>query len=303
MAGTESRTLIVLALVANSLIAVLKFVAAGISGSSAMLAEAFHSVADTGNQLFLLRGSAASRYRADASHPFGRGKEIYFWSFMVAVFLFVGGAVVALIEGWERFRHPEEPSDFLLNVAVLVAAGLFETFIALIPAIREFNRRRGRRKVWATIRESKDPALLVILFEDIAATLGVMIAAAGVIITEVTGNGRWDGITSMAIGVLLAGVAWVLALETKSLLIGEGASRRDRAAIRAATLAVPNVTSLEALRTMQLGPNQILVAMDVDFDDEMSDDQIEAAIDEIERRVREVLPAATQIFVELQSAP
>ncbi len=300
--ATESRVLVLLALAANSLIAVLKFIAAAISGSSAMLAEAFHSVADSGNQLFLLRGTAASRYAADVRHPFGRGKELYFWSFMVAVFLFVGGAVVAVIEGWERFRHPEPPDDLWLNLGVLAVAAAFEIFIAFLPAVREFNRRRAGRKIWATIRDSKDPALLVVLFEDTAAVLGLVFASVGIIIAHVTDDGRWDGITSIVIGVLLAMTAWVLAHETKALLVGEGASRRDRAAMRSAALRVPQVETVGNLLTMQLGPNEILVNMEVDFDPGLSGDELEQAIDAVETAVRAAVPAASRIFVEPETA-
>ena len=302
MAKTESRVLVLLALFANASIAVLKFIGAAISGSSAMLAEAFHSVADTGNQLFLLRGAAVSRYAADSRHPFGRGKEVFFWSFLVAVFLFVGGAVVALLEGWERVRHPEESGGFAFNIGVLVIAALFEIFIAFRPAVKEFNRRRGGRKVWATIKESKDPALLVVLFEDAAAVLGLALAGTGLILAEVTGNARWDGAASMSVGVLLAATAWLLAVETKSLLVGEGASRRDRSSVRSAALAVPEVDSIGRLLTMQLGPEQILVNMDVEFDPDLASDQVEDAIDRIEAEIREILPEATHIFIEPDSS-
>ncbi len=296
--ATESRVLVLLALAANSLIAVLKFIAAAISGSSAMLAEAFHSVADSGNQLFLLRGTAASRYAADVRHPFGRGKELYFWSFMVAVFLFVGGAVVAVIEGWERFRHPEDPENLILNLSVLGVAALFEVFIAFLPAVREFNRRRAGRRIWATIRDSKDPALLVVLFEDSAAVVGLIFAGVGITVAHATGDGRWDGVASIVIGILLAVTAWVLAFETKALLVGEGASRRDRSAMRAAALGVPEVTSVGNLLTMQLGPNEILVNMEVDFDAGLTGTQLEAALDSVEQAVAGSVPAATRIFVE-----
>ena len=299
--ATESRTLVLLALIANGAIAVLKFIAAFISGSSAMLAEAFHSVADTGNQVFLLRGTAVSRYAADVRHPFGRGKELYFWSFMVAVFLFVGGAVVALIEGWERFRHPEEPESIVLNLAVLAVAAVFEIVIAFWPAVKEFNRRRGGRRVWATIRKSKDPALLVVLFEDTAAVVGLIIASAGLLLAELTGDGRWDGVASMAIGVLLAGVAWVLAYETKQLLVGESASRADRSAILAATLSVDDVASVGQLLTMQLGTKEILVNLEVDFDPGLSDDDVEATIDRVEQEIKAAVPEVSRIFVELES--
>jgi cation diffusion facilitator family transporter len=296
--ASESRTLVLLALAANAIIAVIKFIAAGISGSSAMLAEGVHSVADTGNQLFLLRGTAVSRYAADTRHPFGHGKEVFFWSFMVAVFLFVGGAVVSFINGWDRFFHPEEPHDLALNLVVLGLAGLFEYAIAFRPALNEFNRRRGGRSAMRSVRDSKDPALLVVLFEDTAATLGVVIAAIGVIIANVTGDGRWDAATSMVIAVLLAGTAWVLAYETKALLVGEAASREDRSAIRAAVLGVGTVSSIGRLLTMHTGADRILVTMDIDFEDGLSGAEIEASIREIETAIRSAVPNAAQVFIE-----
>jgi cation diffusion facilitator family transporter len=303
MAGSsESRTLVLLALIANILIAIMKFVAAVVTGSAAMLAEGFHSTADSGNQLFLLRGAAVSRYGPSVKHQFGRGKELYFWSLMVAVFLFVGGAVVSFYEGLERFRHPEETTNLAWSLVVLAAAAVFEIVIAFWPAVKEFNHRRGSRQVWRSLRESKDPALMVVLFEDSAAVLGVFIAASGILMGEWTDNPRWDGAASMSIGVLLAVVAFLVAFEVKSLLVGESASRQVRSEIRAAVLAHPNVASIGRLLTMHMGPDDIVVNLDVDFQDGLTVDHVEATIDEIEAAVRGVAPNATQIFVELESA-
>jgi len=303
MAGSsESKTLVLLALVANILIAIMKFVAAAITGSAAMLAEGFHSTADSGNQLFLLRGAAVSRYGPSVQYQFGRGKELYFWSLMVAVFLFVGGAVVSFYEGLERFRHPEETTNLAWSLGVLAAAGVFEYIIAFWPAVKEFNRRRGSRRVWRSLRESKDPALMVVLFEDSAAVLGVFIAFSGILIGEWTGNPRWDGAASMSIGVLLAAVAFLVAFEVKSLLVGESASRQVRSEIRAAVLSHPNVESIGRLLTMHMGPKDIVVNLDVDFHSGLTVDEVERAIDEIEVAVRAVAPHVTQIFVELESA-
>ena len=296
--ATESRTLVLLALTANAIIAVIKFIAAVVSGSSAMLAEAFHSVADTGNQLFLLRGTAVSRYAADAKHPFGRGKEIYFWSFMVAVFLFVGGAVVAFLEGLEKVRHPHASSGLAFSLIVLAIAGVFEIFIAFRPALREFNRVRAGRSIMATVRDARDPTLIVVVFEDSAAVFGLSIAATGLILADVTGWSQWDGIASLVIAVLLAAVAWVLAFEMKALLIGEAATRQERSLIRGVTLAVPEVESIGRLLTMQLAPHQILVNMDVDLRDGLSAAEAEAIIDQIEKAVQLAVPAASRIFIE-----
>ncbi len=289
-----------LALIANAAIAVTKFIAAGISGSAAMFSEGIHSVADTGNQVMLLRGDAASRYDPDARHPFGRGKEIYFWAFMVAVFLFVGGSVLSIVTGIDRIRHADEhgESGLIFNLVVLAVAAFFEIFIAFRPAVRQFNRQRMGRGVWASLKESKDPALIVVLFEDTAAVVGLIIAAGGVILAEVTGNGVWDGIASVLIGVLLAVAAWVIAIEMKALLVGEAASREDRASIRAATFSVEEVHSIARLLTMQLSTHQILVNMDLVFDEGLSDDDIEQAIVEVERRIQAGVPSATRIFIE-----
>ena len=296
--ATSSRTLILLALIANGIIAVVKFAAAAVTGSSAMLAEGFHSVADTGNQLFLLRGSAVSRYAPDVKHPFGRGKEIYFWSFMVAVFLFVGGSVVAFLEGLERVRHPEESSGLWFSLGVLGVAALFEIFIAFRPALREFNRVRGGRSVIKTVRASRDPALIVVVFEDSAAVVGLIIAATGLVLADVTGWAQWDGIASMVIAVLLAAVAWLLAFEMKALLIGEAATRMERSMIRGATLAIDEVASIGRLLTMQLSPIEVLVNMDVSLQDGLTTSEVEDVISRIEHQVQDAVPAATRIFIE-----
>jgi cation diffusion facilitator family transporter len=298
--AAESKRLVILALVANVGIAVTKFVAAAISGSSAMLSEGIHSLADSGNQLFLLRGHAVSRHDANVQHPYGHGKEMYFWSFMVAVFLFVGGSALSVATGINRIRSPHEHGGegLWFSLAVLAIAALFEGFIAFRPALKEFNEQRAGRTIGKTIRESKDPSLLVVLFEDSAAIVGLFIAAAGLIAAELTGNGLWDGVASVLIGVLLGGVAWILAIEMKSLLIGESATREERAKIRTAVLSVGEVRTVDRLLTMQLSPEEILVTMDLDFDDGIGGDDVERAIVEIEQRIVDAVPSATRIFVE-----
>jgi cation diffusion facilitator family transporter len=297
---TESKRLVILALLANAGIAVTKFVAAGISGSSAMLAEAFHSVADSGNQLFLLRGHAASRYAADVRHPFGRGKEMYFWSFMVAVFLFVGGSVLSLVNGFNRFLHPEAHGDvaLLFSLAVLGIAALFEILVAFRPAIKQFNEARAGRRLWPTIREGRDPSLLIVVFEDSAAVVGLAIAAVGLILADLTGNARWDGLASMIIGLLLAAVAWVIAVEMKAMLIGESATREVRAMILAATLSVGEVHHVDRLLTMQMAPHEILVNMDVVFDDGLSVEEVEDVIARTESAILGAVPTASRVFIE-----
>jgi cation diffusion facilitator family transporter len=295
--ASESKKLILLALSANAGIAVTKFAAAAISGSTAMLAEAIHSVADTGNQLFLLRGDAVSRYKADVTHPFGRGKSMYFWSFMVAVVLFVGGAVISIFNGWERVQNPEvhESEGLIFSLVVLAIAGAFEIFVAWIPAVRQFNRLRGTKGAWRTIKESKDSALIIVLFEDTAAVIGLIVAAAGLILTHQTGTAVWDGLASIIIGLLLIGVALVIAREMSALLIGESASRENRTAIRVAILGVQRVHHVERLLTMQMSAHEILVTADVAFDEDV--DEV-GAIEEIEEAIRKACPDVKRIFVE-----
>jgi len=298
--ASESKRIVYLALAANMGIAITKFVAAAISGSSAMLSEGIHSLADSGNQLFLLRGHAASRYDASVQHPYGRGMEIYFWSFMVAVFLFVGGSVLSIVAGVDKVRNASEHAEggFWISMAVLAIAAFFEGFVAFRPALKEFNRQRSGRGFAKTVRESKDPSLLVVLFEDSAAIVGLAIAAIGLTLAKLTGDVRWDGVASILIGVLLAGVAWLLAVEMKSLLIGESANREDRARIRAAAYSVGEVKTVDRLLTMQLAPDEVLVTMDVDFDQGISGDALESAIVEIEEKIAEAVPEATRIFIE-----
>jgi len=298
--ASESKRIVYLALAANAGIAVTKFVAAGVSGSSAMLSEGIHSLADTGNQLMLLRGHAASRRDASVQHPYGLGKEIYFWSFMVAVFLFVGGSVLSIVAGIDKIRHAAEHAEggFWLSMGVLAIAAFFEGFVAFRPALKEFNRQRAGRTIPKTVRESKDPSLLVVLFEDSAAIVGLSIAAVGLTLAKLTGDVRWDGLASVLIGLLLAGVAWLLAVEMKSLLIGESATREERAKIRAAALSVGEVRTVDRLLTMQLAPEEVLVTMDVEFDEGISGEALGSAIVQIEREIADAVPAATRIFIE-----
>jgi len=299
MATSGSRFIVLMALAANVGIAVLKFVAAGISGSTAMLAEGFHSLADSGNQLFLLRGARASRFHASVRYPFGRGKELYFWSFMVAVFLFVGGGVVAFMEGFDRIRHPH-PHDrgITFNLIVLGVSACFELGVAFRPALKEFNHRRGSRRVWRTIRETKDPTLLVVLFEDSVAVIGLVVAAAGLLVADATKNSAWDGVASIVIGLMLGAVAWILASETKGMLVGESASREVRSAIRTAALSVGGVESIDRLLTMHLGPDEILVNMDLIVEPGLSAADLERITDAVEREIAVLAPQATRVFIE-----
>ena len=265
-----------------------------------MLAEGIHSVADSSNQGMLLWGMSVSKKHGGTVYPFGRGKEVYFWSFMVAVMLFVGGAVFSIQHGVSALRHPHEVEHFVVSVSVLAGALVFELFPFLV-AIKEFNRARGSRSVWRSVRETKDAALLVVLFEDSAAMAGLLAALAGVIASEVTGDPTWDALASILIGVLLAVVAFFLAFETKGLLIGEAAGRRDRATIRARVLAHEHVEQVGRLLTMHMGPAEILVNLDLELVDGLSGQEVHRTIEDVEEAIRTAIPAAKNIFVETKA--
>jgi cation diffusion facilitator family transporter len=300
MAASESKTTVIAAFVGNFAIAIAKLVVAAITGSSAMLSEGIHSIADTANQGLLLRGLTVARKGPTVAHPFGRGKEIFFWSFMVAIMLFVGGSVLSITHAIEAIREPHVPESVGLSFIVLGVAFVIEAYVLSI-ALKHFNSERGSRSMWRSIRVTKDAPTLVVLLEDMAALLGVAFAAAGLALAVVTDNGIWDGVASLMIGILLAVVAVVLAYETKALLIGEAASRADRSAIRMNILSVPLVESVGRLLTMHMGPDEILVNADVDLTDGLTDTQVEEAIDNIEEAIRTVWPSASNIFVELES--
>ncbi len=293
----DSRSAVIAALLGNSAIAVAKFIAALLTGSAGMLAEAFHSVADTGNQLLLLRGLAVSRRGRSVQHPFGRGKEVYFWSFMVAVMLFVGGGVLAVQRGIDALRHPHEVTNFVASFLVLGIAVVLESLSFRI-ARREFNRERGSRRLWRSLRSTKDTSVLVVLFEDSAAIVGLVIAGTGLMLTILTGTALWDGVASILIGGLLGLVAVLLASETKELLVGEAATRADRSAIRGAVLSVGDVEAVGRLLTMHLGPEEVLVNVEVGLQDGLTGEEVTAAVGRIESAIRGVVPEAGDIFVE-----
>jgi cation diffusion facilitator family transporter len=293
----DSRSAVIAALLGNSAIAVAKFIAALVTGSAGMLAEAFHSVADTGNQLLLLRGLAVSRRGRSVQHPFGRGKEVYFWSLMVAVMLFVGGGVLAVQRGIDALRHPHEVTNFVASFLVLGIAVILESLSFRI-ARREFNRERGSRRLWRSLRSTKDTSVLVVLFEDSAAIVGLVIAGTGLMLTILTGTALWDGVASILIGGLLGLVAVLLASETKELLVGEAATRADRSAIRGAVLSVGDVEAVGRLLTMHLGPEEVLVNVEVGLQDGLTGEEVTAAVGRIESAIRGVVPEAGDIFVE-----
>jgi cation diffusion facilitator family transporter len=285
------------ALVANLGIAITKFVAFVVSGSTSMLAESVHSVADTGNQVLLLIGRGRANRPPSEEHPFGFGRERYFYGFVVSVMLFTVGAVFSVYEGAHKITHPEEIRSPLVPFIVLAVSAVLEGF-SLRTAIHEANAVRGDRS-WSTfIRRTKSPELPVVLLEDTAALIGLVLAFAGVGLAVLTHDGRWDGAGSLAIGLLLGLAAAILAMETKSLLIGESASTDVQRRIVAALEDGPEIARVIHMRTVHMAPDSVLVAAKVAVRENDSAEQITTGINTAERRVRAAVPIATTIYLE-----
>jgi cation diffusion facilitator family transporter len=297
MSTQGSTRAIIAAMLANLGIALAKFVAFFFSGSSSMLGEGVHSLADTGNQLLLLRGGAVSRKNADAEHPFGHGRERYVYAFVVSIILFSVGGLFSIYEGVEKVQHPHELSLPWIPIAVLLIAMVLEGF-SLRTAVRESNHTRGKQSWISFIRHAKAPELPVVLLEDVAALTGLLLAFLGVVLTVITGNGVFDGIGTLAIGALLVLVAVVLGIETKSLLVGEGASPADTESIREAINAEADVEALIHMKTLYLGPEELLVAAKVAFSAKKRLSDVAAAINSLEARIREAVPIARVIYIE-----
>jgi cation diffusion facilitator family transporter len=296
--STEGGTrAVVAALLANTGIAVAKFVAAGISGSASMLAEGVHSLADAGNQVLLLVGGRRSRKAADEAHPFGYGRERYVFAFVVAIILFSVGGMFSLYEGIHKLEAHEELNLPWIPLAVLAVSIVLESF-SLRTAVIEANKARGKDSLFAFIRRAKQPELPVILLEDIAALTGLTFAFVGVSLSLITGDVIWDAIGTIAIGVLLIGVAVILGIETKSLLVGEGATRADVDKIRAAFEGHKNVEAIIHMKTLYLGPDELMVAAKVAVPKTTKATEIAKAINEIEVAVREAVPVARVIYIE-----
>ncbi len=297
MAANGGTKAILAALAANLTIAVLKFVAYFLTLSSSMLAEAIHSIADSGNQLLLLLGGKRAQREASPEHPFGYGRERYIYAFIVSIVLFSVGGLFALYEAWGKLQHPHaiEGDFWWVPLAVLIGAIIAESF-SFRTAIMESNPLRGKQSWVKFIRNAKQPELPVILLEDFGALVGLVFALFGVGLTLLTGNGIWDALGTAMIGLLLVAIAVVLAMETKSLLLGESATRDDVAKIRSAIEA--GGTSIIHLKTMHLGPEELLVAAKISIGSSDSGQDIAKAIDDAEVRVREAVPIARVIYLE-----
>jgi len=298
MSTSGSNRAILAALFANLGIAVTKFIAFLLTSSSSMLAESVHSVADSSNQALLLLGGKRARRAASDEHPFGYGRERYIYAFIVAVVLFSVGGLFALYEGWHKLQdpHPIDSWQWVPILVLVVAIGL-ESF-SLRTAIVESNHVRGDQSWPQFVRHAKAPELPVVLLEDLGALVGLVLALFGVGLTLITGNGVWDGVGTVCIGVLLVVIAVILAIETKSLLLGEGAGPDQVRQIRAAIEAEPQVDRVLHMRTLHLGPEELLVAAKIAVQRSASAGDVARAIDGAERRIREAVPIARIIYLE-----
>jgi cation diffusion facilitator family transporter len=296
LSATGGSRAVVAALGANLGIAVIKFVAFVITGSAAMLAEGVHSVVDSGNQGLLLAGARSARRRATPAHPFGYGRDRYVYGFLVALVLFSAGGLFALFEGVQKLRHPHHIESTGVAIGVLLAAIVLES-VSLRTAIRESRELKGEDTWAGFVRHAKVPELPVVLLEDVAALCGLVLALLGVGLTGLTGHPAWDGAGTCAIGVLLLAVAAVLVVETKSLLIGEAAAPAALAAIER-ELVGPGIDRVIHVRTMHLGPDELLVGAKVAMPRAATAGEVAAAIDDAEARVRAAVPAARVIYLE-----
>ncbi len=297
--ASGSKKVILAALAGNALISITKFGAAAYTGSSAMLSEGIHSLVDTGNQFLLLYGIKRASKPADADFPFGYGKEIYFWSFIVAILIFALGGGLSIYEGISSLPHPEAINNPLVNYVVLGFALVFEGF-AWLFAFREFNKARGKWGYIEAVQRAKDPTIFVVLFEDSAAMLGLVVAFAGVALSQYTGILIFDSIASIVIGLILIGTSIWLAYETKGLLIGESANRATIQDIRDILNSNSNIEHVNEVLTMHMGPDFILANISVDFDDSKSAEDIETTVAEIDRAIKQQNPRVKRIFIEAE---
>ena len=301
MTNHENKIVIYAALAGNTAIAIMKIMAAIYTGSSAMLSESIHSIVDTGNQGLLLYGMHRAERPADERHPFGYGRELYFWAFVVAILIFAVGAGVSIYEGIHRVQHPEPMTSPVVNYVVLAFAMFFEGGVWWV-AFRAFNSTRGKRSLLAAIRESKDPSIFTVLLEDTAAILGLLVAFAGIALSQWFGIPELDGLASIVIGCILAGAAMLLAQETKGLLIGEGADPAIVQEISRVLSAHSAIDRVNEILSMHQGPNDILVNVSVEFRDGLEIGAVERHTAAIEREIKARIPGARRVFIEAQAA-
>ena len=300
MARSSSKRVIYAALGGNLLVAMTKFVAAGLTGSAAMLSEAIHSTVDSGNQLLLLLGMRRAARPANTRHPFGHGLQLYFWTFVVAVLIFGVGAGVSVVEGISKIRTSHPVESPWVNYLVLGVALLFEGAVWIV-ALRAFRETKGSLGWLEAVQFSKDPTVFTVLFEDTAAMLGLLVASAGIALSQFLNMPILDGVASLIIGLILAGTATFLAWECQSLLTGEGVSPAVQASIHAIAAAEPSVSRTNEILTMHFGPQDVLVALSLHFVDTDTAAEVEKAVTRIERLIKTAHPEVTRVFVEAQA--
>lgn len=299
MAGS-SKKVIYAALFGNGAIAITKFIASAITGSSAMFSEGIHSVVDTGNQVLLLLGLKQAKKPADKHYPYGHGKEIYFWSFIVAILIFAVGSGLSIFKGIAHIKHPEVITSPYINYFVLGLAIIIEAFVFYI-ALKEFNKSKGERTYMQAIKQGKDPSMFVVLLEDAAAMLGLIIAMLGIAVSQLTGNYVFDGIASVGIGIILAAIAALLAFETKGLLIGESADPIVVNGIRKIVNDYSGVEQVNEVLTMHMGPDYILVNLSVEFNDDIRAEKMEEVIAHIDKNIKQSFVNVKRVFIEAES--
>ena len=298
--ATGSKRVVYAALIGNGLISVTKFFAAAYTGSSAMLSEGIHSLVDTGNQVLLLHGMRKAKQPADEKHPFGYGAELYFWAFVVAILIFAVGAGVSIYEGIQKVIHPHPVTSPIINYIVLSLAMIFEAGACYV-AIKEFKRVKGDLSFMDAVRQSKDPAMFTVLFEDAAAMAGLIVAMVGLVLAQYLGLAWLDGAASIMIGLILAITAIFLAYETKGLIIGESASSAMLESIRGIVKMMPTVNFVNELRTLHQGPEDVLLALSIDFQDGLSIEEVENSVFKLEKTIKEEFPVVKRLFIEVQS--
>lgn len=296
----QSKLPIYGALTANIGIAIIKFVAAFFSGSSAMLSEGIHSTVDSGNQLLLLLGISRSKKPADESHPFGHGKELYFWTLIVSILVFALGGGMSAYEGISHIQHPQPLKDPFWSYMVLLAAMVFEG-ASFYVAIHKFNQIKGSGSFWHELRGSKDPTLFAVIYEDGAALLGLLIAFAGIFLGHYFQNPLLDGMASVLIGVVLCLVAVIMVIESKNLLVGESADIDMVRGIHQLVKEDPDVCTLRPPLTMHMAPQEVLLALDVQFQQGLSGHKLTEAINRLENNIRQAFPEVKRIFVEARN--
>ncbi|MBN3943103.1 MAG: cation diffusion facilitator family transporter [Nostoc sp.] len=300
MASDSSHKTIFAAMGANLAIAITKFIAASITGSSAMISEGIHSVVDTGDQLVLLLGIRRSQKPADDSHPFGYGQELYFWTFIVAILIFALGGGMSIYEGITHLIKPSPLENPMWNYIVLGMAILLEGFSWTV-ALKEFLPTKGKQNFWQAIKNSKDPTVFTILFEDTAAILGLFVALIGIFLGHLFNNVYFDGIASIIIGIILAIVAVVLARESKGLLLGESANPQTITNIRSLSKTEPGVQEVVRVLTMQLAPQEVLLNLEIQFSKNLTGEEIALTVESLEVKIRQKHPEIKQIFIEAKS--